>query len=438
MENQREGNDIQNIQNLNDSGIIVKKKPLRWIRLLIIVIILLLGSISIYCGYFLFLQNKETKFQNLNQKIKIAEIIDKAFLSMFYTYSPDGKKVAYTERTRIGEQWSDSVYLNDKKMGKYDSSFYFFFSPDSKRFAYVAELDKQEFVVLDGQTGKKYTQISNLITPIFSPDSKNFAYVVDTDMAIHKGKHFLVLNGKESKEYDDIRDFTFSKDSKNSAYIAGNAGKDFVVINGKEGKYYDSIGQGYLTNNSNLLFTTDNNIIYLASENGKNFLVVNDKEGEKYEDIWKIAVSSDGKSVAFFAKEGDKGYLILNGKKIDTFDLYNFFPRAMRPEETSDFYNFDFLQFGPDNQKLAYVASEHGAQFVVVNGEKGKKYDNIGSLQFSPDGDTIVYMAWQAVENKMFAVINGKATEYDNFQGYFRGGFVFSPDGKNVAYVAEK
>jgi hypothetical protein len=55
------------------------------------------------------------------------------------------------------------------------------------------------------------------------------------------GKWFVVVDGKEGKEYDGIAKGTpiFSPDSKHLAYLARRGEKWFVVIDGEEGKEYD-------------------------------------------------------------------------------------------------------------------------------------------------------------------------------------------------------
>jgi len=54
------------------------------------------------------------------------------------------------------------------------------------------------------------------------------------------------------------------------------------------------------------------------------------------------------------------------------------------------------LQISPDSKRVAYAAGEKGKQFVVVDGEEGKRYDEIvkGTPIFSPDDpDSIRYLA---------------------------------------------
>jgi len=101
-----------------------------------------------------------------------------------------------------------------KKKKQYDAIGPPFFSPDSKRLAYGAKTGDKLFVVLDGKEEKQYDGILGG-TPVFSPDSKRVAYGAKTG-----DKLFMVVDGKEEKQYDGILGGTpvFSPDSKRLAY----------------------------------------------------------------------------------------------------------------------------------------------------------------------------------------------------------------------------
>ena len=87
------------------------------------------------------------------------------------------------------------------------------FSPDSKRFAYDAQIKNKGFVVIDGKE-KQYDGIASIL--IFSPDSNHVAYVAKSGNNL-----FVVVDGKEEKQYDDIgSDLIFSPD-RQSCGISG-------------------------------------------------------------------------------------------------------------------------------------------------------------------------------------------------------------------------
>ena len=92
----------------------------------------------------------------------------------------------------------------------------------------------------------------------------------------------------------------------------------------------------------------------------------------------------------------------------------------------------DSVVFSADKKTMAYVAGDGNKNFVVVNGKEGPAYDNVSDLRFAPTGNGFAYCARQG--QKHFVVINGKKTgPYENVKS---GSLVFSPDGKSAAYAA--
>jgi hypothetical protein len=89
-------------------------------------------------------------------------------------------------------------------------------SPDIRRMAYTAQARGRLFVVVDGKEGKEYDAIGK-DSPIFSPDSRRVAYA-----ARMGNKHFMVVDRMEQKSYDGIGggSLIFSPDSKRVAYTA--------------------------------------------------------------------------------------------------------------------------------------------------------------------------------------------------------------------------
>lgn len=111
----------------------------------------------------------------------------------------------------------------------------FIVSTNNKRFAYIAQVDNKQFVVLDGQEGKQYDGIMALT---FSPNSQRVAYIAQLG-----DRQFVVVDGQEGKRYGIVKArgvvafrSLFSPDSKHVAYVASSGNKSFVVVDGQEGK----------------------------------------------------------------------------------------------------------------------------------------------------------------------------------------------------------
>jgi len=93
----------------------------------------------------------------------------------------------------------------------------------------------------------------------------------------------------------------------------------------------------------------------------------------------------------------------------------------------------DSAILSPDRRHIAYVAvSDEGMQ-VCVDMDYGKRYDHIakGYPVFSPEGNQIAYLADR--EGKHFAVVGQR--EYPGYDGACC--LAFSPDGRHTAYIAQ-
>ena len=137
-------------------------------------------------------------------------------------------------------------------------------SPDNRHVAYFVLAAGK--VGIDGKIEKIYGGIK-YESFIFSPDSKRVAYI-----AISKStdKPFVVVDGKEGRQYDFARDLIFSPDSRHVAYEAQVGDKWCMVVNGRQGKKYDSIisSQG-----AQITFDSPTTFQYLATRDINIYLV---------------------------------------------------------------------------------------------------------------------------------------------------------------------
>lgn len=167
-------------------------------------------------------------------------------------FSPDFEHYAWFPRR--GTKWFavvDGVEspAYDVAAMSYDMPFSkALFSPDSKRFAYIAledapnppkpvqperrtDVPKVCSVVVDGVKGKAYDVIEKII---FSPDSKHIAYI-----ARRGDSRLVVVDGVEQAEYGSINadSLVFSPDSKHLVYLQDHGE---IVVDGVECGEYDS------------------------------------------------------------------------------------------------------------------------------------------------------------------------------------------------------
>jgi hypothetical protein len=153
------------------------------------------------------------------------------------------------------------------------------------------------------------------------------------------------------------------------------------------------------------------------TQNGRLVAVINGRaETEEYDDIGPIIFSTDGKRVAYPAKRGSKWVMVVDGQEGPEYDEIGL---------SSDI-------FSPDSKRLVYGAMKGDKWFVVLDGKVGPEsgYDFVGYFIFSPDSKRLVYAAGKGL--RQYMVVDGRAGPvYERV-----GESVFSPDGKHLAYSA--
>lgn len=204
-------------------------------------------------------------------------------------FSPDSKQVVFAVSPPPDNEKNDPttqefIVLNGKEGKKYQRIGSIFrkgmiFSPNSEKFAYMASSHGKWFVVLNEKEGKPHGFVSEIT---FSPDSKKLAYVGHTGNQFELSSAYLVMDGVQSKKYENVDDLLFSSNSENFAYVARKKNKSFVVINGTEGKSYDFIltanlkeekYHSYDVQTSSLIFDSNKKLRYLAIRGNKLYSV---------------------------------------------------------------------------------------------------------------------------------------------------------------------
>src|SRR5215212_2009878 len=120
------------------------------------------------------------------------------------------------------------------------------FTMDGKHFAYVVQQADDMFVVVDGKEGKAYREIaaSNLT---FAPVGSRYAYYAKPKGA--SNKWVVVIDGQESKEFDQVGNLSFSPDGKRVSYGVEQGGKQFFVVDNAVGaeREFDKVAGGSFT-----------------------------------------------------------------------------------------------------------------------------------------------------------------------------------------------
>jgi WD40 repeat protein len=400
-----------------------------------------------------------------------------------YWISPDGKRIAriYVEpegRPLTPSQLTGNskcyIIIDHAKSKQYDSidTYSFVFSPDSKRYAYIAKKDGKYLVVVDGVESKAYDyppfgpDIEHPI--IFSPNSQYIVYCVQPS----KNSFMVVKDGVEGKQYDFQEphgpgnvQITFSPDSEILAYVGylqmpdkiWGYFKQVVVQNGVEGKQYGKV--------SDLKFSADSShstyVVYDGDINGPVwFRVLDGVEGQIYTSgpITGIQFSPDGKRTlilqgtltidrveidkqvnqAFFSPDSQRVAYVRDAESTETYTGSSSFV-IMDDHEWGPYRSVMNIMFSPDSERLAYVASATMDVYdrnraAMLDGQPGKPYSEITEMTFSPDSQHFAYKVYSRVDEGGFMVSDG-------IEGIFYSNVtdpVYSGDGEKFAYIAYK
>jgi hypothetical protein len=100
-----------------------------------------------------------------------------------------------------------------------------------------------------------------------SPDGKHVAYLAQS-----AGKWYLVVDGKESTGYPNVRGGTlkFSPDNRHVVYVGAINGNIVLVVDDKPGTAYDEI---FTRGTGKIVFDGPSRVHYLAAKQSKVVLV---------------------------------------------------------------------------------------------------------------------------------------------------------------------
>lgn len=157
-------------------------------------------------------------------------------------------------------------------------------------------------------------------------------------------------------------------------------------------------------------------LAYTALQNGKWFVMIDNDKGFEFDQVSVPSFSPDGSKIAYVAVESGKQFIMINDKKGPEFDLV-----------------YSEISFSPDGSKVAYGVKQGSKSFVIVEGKKGPEFDVVALPTFNPMGDKLAYIAVQG--DKVFVMVDDKkGPEFDGA----RRDLIFSPNGRRLAYVAER
>ena len=189
--------------------------------------------------------------------------------------------VWYLILEKSGKSLPLSLSFMDKEkveigQNKYDILGRPVFSADGKILSYAVREEGQWKMVVGGEKSSGYLLLTN---PVFHDKTNACAY----GAVVGEKKYFVVLNGKEGKNYESISfpEFVFSRDGSRYAYPAMEDGKWIIASDqGEYGKKYDGIVAGAMS------FIFNNKIVFVAEIQKKQSVVIETTEGPFYDYIF--------------------------------------------------------------------------------------------------------------------------------------------------------
>ncbi len=356
-----------------------------------------------------------------------------------FAFSPDGKRCAY-----LGHASDDiKVVVGDEQSPAGLQIRDFMFSPDGSHYAYsmVVANNGPWLEVFDGKP-QPTEYVSETKNPVFSSDGKHFAYTGQMKEFIKEPKStVLVVDGKASPRFSDVREFTFSRNGAHYAYIgyerdypAGASGPtttSHLIVDGAEKATFPAMAHlvmsddgahvavfGGSGNDADREFTAwldgqtwkfsyasseqpppvmsadGSKIAYLQYKPGSNrkAVVVNGKKGLDYDEINDVHFSSDGHLYYRASMINDGGSFVI--KDEEESGPYKATPNGGDMAAA--------LVFSPDGKHVAYRAGDGKHVFVVADGKKGADYDMLHSkLVYSPNSQHLAYLAMRNVANNL-------------------------------------
>jgi hypothetical protein len=225
-------------------------------------------------------------------------------------FSPGGGRLAFVaqnQEVQPGEPptgYEQFVVLDGKALATYDSIATppdgMKFSPDGSRFVYAAYADGLVRVVLDGVEQTPYPDIA---APTFSPDSRRYAYIARPAAKVMK----LVEDDVAGPEFSAVGPPVFSPDSCRLAYLGNTRQSRLAVM--LDGEQVDEIKDAW----GNIVFSPDSGrYAYLAAVPGGGLLgglrtsfrlVLDGSPGSAWDKVGSVVhFSPDSRRVAFSAR----------------------------------------------------------------------------------------------------------------------------------------
>jgi WD40 repeat protein len=186
---------------------------------------------------------------------------------------------------------------------EYDSVRGVVFAPAGTDLAYFGERQGKIYGVFNGQ---EEILPEGLMpgTSVINQAGKSVGVLMSANNTVYLYQMFR-NSGRVGDAYDEAEWLVFSNSGSMSAFTARKGESWRVVVNGIEGPKFDRVVTPKFSPDGKYL-------VYRARKEGKRFVVIADASGKvlrqhpAYEQVFDVQFTSDGRSVAYGVKDGNK------------------------------------------------------------------------------------------------------------------------------------
>jgi hypothetical protein len=308
----------------------------------------------------------------------------------------------------------------------------FLFSEDGSRVAYVGMVNaaggfgRAFQVVVDGTPGPLYPGILEMIFA-----GPRHAYVAMRQ----DRKQVLVVDGKEQPyTFDGVSTLRGNREG-HIAFLGSRSSAYSVVVDGVEGKAHQH-PQENIDPTSLTLAPAGIRVAYVVQSNTgpgpSAHLYLDGKVARSAVGFDNLVFSPDGKRFAGSFMEPSRGPMRVKAF-VDGWTSLEYASVETSPQATS---RYRAIAFSPDSKRFACIVSNSQGSFVIVDGKESPAYGGIRSFQFSADSR---HYAFETSVQNPGGGHGGWVIVVDGVEGpklveVKRGSFAFSPDGARFAY----
>jgi len=274
----------------------------------------------------------------------------------------DGKRIAEYE-------------ISEKGLGALSGMVEVSFSQDGKRLAYVAAVNGEGYVVVDGKSGGPFPlaystprRVLNS-TLAFSGNGKRIAYVRQFEKSA-----VVVIDGAAQSFEDILTVPTFSADGRRVAFTTLKGGHVYFVVDGREYGPWDNATGGPLFN------LVTGQVAWIGIKNNASEIVIDGKSAIKLPPgvNSNLVIDPTGRRFASVNHADSHYQVVVDGRPGPRFD------KVTPP------------LFSLTGTRVAYTGERQGKWNVVVNGSEGRQFDKVGGeIEFESDSK-IRYLAERA------------------------------------------